>query len=204
MFLNKRLIHIVLVFGLLLFISCQPKVLRKLDKQNQVQEFSIEGLANFQINTEVHYRAKVEAFDQKISGQLIIKNQDTNYRAVMITDFGLKVIDLTIFTNGDYHVNHIMKHMDYQFVKHSLALNILMLLPQDFNIGHDSYNAGQQLLVHAPQIHSIYYLKDDKLQKVERYRGKNKLWATAEKVGVDRIQIIQKNPDIAISLKTIE
>lgn len=204
MFSNKKWSHIILIFGLLLFISCQPKVLRQLDKQSQVQELSIEGLANFNANQEAHYRAKVEAFDQKISGQLIIKNQDTNYRAVMITDFGLKVMDLTIYANGDYEVNHIMKHLDYQFVKHSMALNILMLLPQDFVTGHDAYTSGQQLLIHDPQIHSIYYLEADNLQKVERYRGKNKLWATAEKVGADRIQIIQKNPDIAISLKTIE
>ncbi len=204
MFSNKRLTHFVLVFGLLLFISCQPKLLRKLDKQNQIEAKFIDGLASFQTNTEVHFRAKVDAFGQKISGQLILKNQDTNYRAVMITDFGLKVMDLTLQQNGDYQVNHIMKHMDYKFVKHSMALNLLMLLPQNFSTGSSSYSSQHQSLIYAPQIHSIYYLEADELSKVERYRGKNKLWATAEKVGEDRIQIIQKNPDIAISLKKIE
>lgn len=204
MFSNKKLSLIGLVLGFLLLISCQPKVLKKLDKQSPIQELSVEGLANFQNNNELRYRAKVDAFGQKLSGQLILKNQDTNYRAVMITDFGLKVIDLTLNANGEYEVNHIMKHMDYQFVKHSMALNILMLLPQQFNMEAQAYFSGQELLIYAPQIHSIYYLEDDDLQKVERFRGKNKLWATAEKVGVDEIQIIQKNPDIAISLKTIE
>ena len=204
MFSNKKLSLFRWVLGLLFLMSCQPRVLKKLDKQSPIEEISVEGLANFNTNKEAHYRAKVEAFDQKISGQLILKNQDTNYRAVMITDFGLKVMDLTIFANGDYQVNHIMKHMDYQFVKHSMALNILMLLPQQFNMEAEAYSSGQELLIYAPQIHSIYYLEEDNLQKVERYRGKNKLWASAERLGVDRIQIIQKNPDIAISLKTIE
>lgn len=204
MFSNKRFSHIGWVLGLLLLISCQPKVLKKLDKQSETTNLKIEGLASFQSSNEIHYRSKVEAFGQKLSGQLILKNQDTNYRAVMITDFGLKVMDLTISQNGEYQVNHIMKHMDYKFVKHSMALNILMLLPQDFTRDYDSYHSGQQKLLYAPQIHSIYYMEDNGLSKVERYRGKNKLWATAEKVGADEIQIIQKNPDIAISLKKIE
>ncbi|NPD45285.1 MULTISPECIES: hypothetical protein [unclassified Lentimicrobium] len=196
--------HIVWALGLLLLISCQPSVLKKLDKQSESTKLKIEGLASFQSSNEIHYRSKVDAFGQKLSGQLILKNQDTNFRAVMITDFGLKVMDLTISKNGDYQMNHIMKHMDYKFVKHSMALNILMLLPQDFNIEVQTYSSDQELLVYAPQIHSIYFLEQDDLKKVERFRGKNKLWATAEKVGEDMISIIQKNPDIAISLKKIE
>ena len=85
--------HIGWALGLLFLISCQPSVLKKLDKQSESTNLKIEGLASFQSSNEIHYRSKVDAFGQKLSGQLILKDQDTNFRAVMITDFGLKVMD---------------------------------------------------------------------------------------------------------------
>jgi len=204
MFLNRSVANFILLGLVIALCSCQARVFRGLMVEDcEGMELSV-GLLDFDEKQEAHYRAKIEAFDQTISGQLIIKNLDSNYRAVIITDFGLTIMDLTLETDGDFKFNHIMKHMDYQFVRQSMALNVLMLLPQDFSAKNNCYSDSDLLLVHAPLIHSIYYIKKGNLEKVERYRGKNKLWCSAEKVGEDGIQLVQKNPHIAIRLKTIE
>lgn len=199
--INRFLSAIALV---LLISACQPKLLKYLNKELGTTEISVDGMLSFDENGEAHYRAKVESFDQKISGQLIFKKSDSAYRAVMITDFGLKVIDLELYENGDYHVKHIMKHMDYNFVKQSFALNLFMLLPQANSVGNEYYSNNKQLIIHAPQSHTIYYFENEKMIITERYRGNKKLWASAEKSSEGMIEIHQTNPEIFISLQMIE
>lgn len=152
---------------------------------------------------EGHFRAKVEAFGQKLTGVLIVQKEDTSYRAVMITDFGLKVIDIQIFNNGTYLCHHIMKHLDYDFVKDSFANNLRMLLSvsdqalikyQDMN-GFD--------LIYAPQAKMLFYWQDEELKKVERYRNKSKILATAHQSNGSLI-IEQVKPQLSILLKPLK
>lgn len=204
MFLNRTHGFIGAIALLFVLSSCHPKVLKGLMEEEIYELESINGLIEFDQNNEAYYRAKIEAFDQKISGQLIIKKEDSSYRAVMITDFGLKVIDLEIDENGSYEVNHIMKHMDYDFVKESFALNLLMLLPNNQNDSFVFYSNENQLLIQYPPLNMIYYFNDKHIEKVERYRGKKKVWALASINKNAIIEIHQTNPPIFMSLKPID
>lgn len=204
MFLNRTPGIIAAFIVLLVLSSCQPKVLKGLMEEEKHELRAIDGLVTFNEHQEAYYRAKVEAFDQKISGQLIIKKEEGSYRAVMITDFGLKVIDLLMDEKGSYQVNHIMKHMDYDFVKESFALNLLLLLPNNRMDSFMFYKDENQLLIHCPSLNIIYYLDGKQLNKVERYRGKKKIWAVASLNNHAIIEIHQTNPSIFMSLKPID
>lgn len=203
MFSNRTQGIIMGLAVLLTLTSCQPKVLKGLMEEKNHELIQINGLLRFNEQQQAYYRAKIEAFDQKISGPMIIKKQDSSYRVVMITDFGLKVIDMMLFENGDYQVKHIMKHMDYEFIKQSFAFNLWMLLPNSHSDDFVYYSKNDQSFIQYPPQNIIYYKKGANIAKVERYRGKKKLWATAILEKNDRIEIHQTNPAIYISLKPI-
>lgn len=203
MFLNRTQGIMMGLAVLLTLSSCQPRVLKGLMEENDHQLIQINGLLRFNEQQQAHYRAKIEAFDQKISGPMIIKKQESSYRVVMITDFGLKVIDMILFENGDYQVKYIMKHMDYEFIKQSFALNLWMLLPNSHSNDFVYYSKNDQGFIQYPPQNIIYYEKEAIIHKVERYRGKKKVWATAILEKNDRIEIHQTSPAIYISLKPI-
>lgn len=195
------------MMGLAVFLtlsSCQPRVLKGLMEEDDHQLIQINGLLHFNEQQQAHYRAKIEAFDQKISGPMIFKKQESSYRVVMITDFGLKVIDMILFENGDYQVKHIMKHMDYEFIKQSFALNLMMLLPNSHSNDFVYFSKNDQGFIQYPPQNIIYYEKEAIIDKVERYRGKKKVWATAILEKNERIEIHQTSPAIYISLNPID
>lgn len=184
--------------------ACQPKVLKGLVEEERQDWGALEGMLVFDEEGKAQYRVKIEAFDQKISGQLIIKKEEQSYRTVIITDFGLKVIDLILFENGEYQVEHIMKHMDYDFVKESFALNILMLLPNPHSDAFTYFINEDLLYIQYPPLNFIYYQKEANIAKVERYRGRKKVWATAVEDEHHLIEVRQTNPSIYMSLKAID
>ena len=164
---------------LLLMNSCAPAALKGLKKSVLVDEISIPSTISLNQRAMAKYRCKIEAFDQKISGVLIFKQLIDTLRVVMITDFGLKVIDLSLYEETNYKINYIMKHLDYEFVRESFALNILMLLPQKQSSDLAYYENVDESLIYNSKFNMLYYFKDHKKYKVERYRSKSKLISIA-------------------------
>jgi len=183
------------------FISCQPKALKNLTQVEKVEDVRAEAMINISVDEEKTYRAKVIGFNQEMSGILVVKKLDKDYRFVMVTDFGLKVFDLSLNGEGNFEFHHIMKYMDYEFLKNSLALNLLMLLPIDMQVETQFYKNGD-LIVYAPQHKMLYFVKDEKVNQVQRFRSKRNIWATAT-LSNHSIAIEQEKPQILIQLKPL-
>ncbi len=211
MFLNsiyqKTLLYSTLfsLMLLLLMNSCAPSALKGLKKSVLSDEISIPSTISFNQRAMAKYRCKIEAFDQKISGVLIFKQQIDTLRVVMITDFGLKVIDLSFYEETNYKINHIMKHLDYEFVRESFALNILMLLPQKQNNVLIDYEDDDQNMIYDSKHSMLYYFKDHQKYRVDRYRSKSKLISMATiNQETKECRIEQLNPAIQIILKPLK
>jgi len=203
MFLNRILIKLVLLF--LLFIgldSCAPAPLKNLEKQKLQESIILNSPIQFNKSGQANYRCKIEAFDQLITGVLIFKKVEQDIRVVMITDFGLKVMDVSLFKDGSYQVNYMMKHLDYKFVRESFSLNLMMLLEKE--IAADTYIYQKENTKLFLDHKMIYYLENNEIFKVERYRGKNKLMAIAEIQKSANIDIQQLNPKMRMALSPIE
>jgi hypothetical protein len=198
MFFNRS---IGAAFLLLFLVSCQPKAIRNLSSIQPSAVMHLTPMIDINEGEENTYRASIKGFQQSMSGLLVVKKILEDYRFVMITDFGLKVFDLSIHKSGEYEFHHIMKHMDYDFLKNSLALNLLMLLPVDFENDTEFY-VNNDLLVYAPQHKMLYFVENEKINKVQRFRGKRKVWAAAS-FEEKNIQIEQNQPEIRIQLKSL-
>lgn len=186
-------------------ISCSPKAFRGMEKQTPPTNFEIPSLFKWNKKSEVKFRCKVDAFQQKLSGVLILKKDTADQvRAVMITDFGLKVIDLSISNDGSYVVHDMMKHMDYTFVKESFALNLLMILQNSSSSRWDFYRQSQESFIFDRELKMLYFVREAQLIEVERYRGKSKLVTRAIIDENGQIELNQMNPDIHMTLKLIE
>ncbi len=198
MFLNKRL---GVVFLLLFLVSCQPKALKNLSQIQTPSEINIAPMIDIDNEEELTYRANVNGFQQSMSGLMVVKKIDEDYRFVMITDFGLKVFDVSIKSSGAYNFHHIMKHMDYDFLTNSLALNLLMLLPYDFKC-EVNYYSNNDLLIYTPQHKMLYFVENEKINKVQRFKGKRKVRAEAS-FNDQNIRMDQNQPEIHIQLKEL-
>lgn len=194
---------LMLFIGLiaLTFSSCQPNVLNNLAKVEQEIELKANPIVDIAEGEEKTFRAKVKGFNQEMSGLLVAKRMDTSYRFVMVTDFGLKVFDFSLNENGDNEFHHIMKHMDYEFLKNSLVLNLLMLLPVNWQDKVEVYQKDD-FVVYAPHDKMLYFVKDEKINRVQRFKGKRSIWAEALLSGKN-IEIEQNKPEIVIRLKSL-
>lgn len=203
MFLNRILTKLVLLFTLFFGLySCAPAHLKHLEKHKLKNALTLYSPIHFNKSGQANYRCKIEAFDQLITGVLIFKKVEQEVRVVMITDFGLKVMDVSLFNNGTYEVNYMMKHLDYKFVRESFSLNLMMLL--DKEIAADAYIYQKENTKLFLDNKMIYYLDNDRTTKVERYRGKNKLIAIAEIQKSANIDIQQLNPKMRMTLSPIK
>lgn len=201
MCLNKS-IHIILWGFLVLYlVSCQPKALKNLAEVQQDIELKAYPIIDISLGEEKTFRAKLKGFNQEMSGLLVAKRLDSSYRFVMVTDFGLKVFDFSVEKNGNYEFHHIMKYMDYDFLKNSMALNMLMLLPINMD-ALSNYYQKDDYVVYTPQKKMLYFVKDEKITEVQRFKGKRSIWADAKFIE-DNIEIHQNKPEILIQLKPL-
>ena len=203
MFLNNSFIKaiLLLLIGFYMF-SCAPAPLKDLEKQELASMKVLSSPVNFDKNGQANYRCKIEAFDQIISGVIVFKQVDDSIRVVMITDFGLKVMDINLFHDATYQVNYIMKHIDYKFVRESFALNLFMLMEKNISSGSAVFiEKDDELYYHQDM---IFYQKENQTIKVERYRGKNKLIAIAKIQKSAIIDIQQFNPKMTMTLSPLD
>ncbi len=199
MFLNRININLILLLGLLIVLnSCAPKVLKGLKKMSLNEAVKLPSVINYTDEGQANYRCKIEAFDQHISGVMIFKEKNEGDRVVMITDFGLKVIDISFAADGSYVINHIMKHLDYKFLKESFALNISMLLNKQIPLGAAVYEDSKYRIYSSAS--QLFFQQNQQTSKIERYRGKNKLIARVIMQGNAEIDIQQFNPQINMKL----
>ena len=199
MYLNRLHIMIVLLLGFFISLnSCAPKVLRDLKKTSLKETVSLPSLINYTVEGQANYRCKIEAFDQHISGIMIFKKIKEKDRVVVITDFGLKVIDISFADDGSYVINHIMKHLDYEFLRESFALNISMLRHKEIPMDAYEYENSEYKIYSLAS--DLFFQKNQQTTKVERYRGNNKLIARAIVQEDNIIDIQQFNPRINMKL----
>lgn len=200
-FITSGLTFSLLALTVLFLISCQPKAIKNLNRSQLPSDIKIDPMLSMRLEDELTFRANLKGFQQEMSGLLVLKKLEKEYRFVMVTDFGLKVFDLSLKVGGENEFHHIMKHMDYEFLKNSIVLNLLMLLPLDTLDSLEVYK-NDDFIVYTPQNKMLYFVKDEKVNSVQRFRGKRNVWAEANLSG-KTIKIEQNRPEILIQLKPL-
>jgi hypothetical protein len=201
MSLDKGILSVILFFALFFgFSSCSPKVLHGLEKQSLKQSVVLAPMVDYGVNGQVNYRCEIHAFSNPIKGLMIFKQMENEERVVIITDFGLKVIDISYKNDGTYVLNYIMEHMDTDYIKGYFVYNIAMLIRKQISLSAKIFK-NSEYVVYSDDSY-LYFQKNNKTEKVERYRG-SKLIATAEKKANMNIYVEQKRMGIFMKLTLV-
>ena len=201
MSLDKGILSVILFFALFFcFSSCSPKVLHGLEKQSLKQSVVLAPLVDYGLNGQVNYRCKIDVLNNPISGLMIFKQMENGERVVIITDFGLKVIDISYKNDGTYVLNYIMEHMDVDYIKGYFVYNMAMLVRKQISLSAKMFK-NSEYVVYSDDSY-LYFQKNNKTEKVERYRG-SKLIATAEKKANMNIYVEQKRMGIFMKLTLV-
>lgn len=162
--------------------------------------------------TEAQYKINIDAFHQKMSGLLLVKQKNTeSVRMLMITEMGLKVFDVEYFSNDSVQYHYIMKHLDKPFLLNVLFGNLKLFWP---NTKKDNkYTAGylsaSEELVYwqekGDEKRSYFFNKMGQMLKAERrVNGKKKGVLDVVNEDVSSYTLTTKGPKLSIRIKPID
>ena len=114
---------------LLLFVSCSlPTTKGYLERS--VSKKNIENNYFSNEKTDYIYKAKIEIYNKKFSGLLIIKKTGVDqHRIVFTTEFGNKIFDFVI-TNGVFKVNYVLDELNKKIILKTLQDDFYILVKQ--------------------------------------------------------------------------
>jgi len=189
---------------MIMMMSCNPKAIRglQLDKNADIH---IPGFISSDTGTALQYRCKIDAYGQKLSGVLIVKNSLQQTRMLMITDFGLKVIDIVFEAGGAYEFKYIMKHLDYPFIRKSFAFNLANLMKPEPIYHPQVFHRGDGTLIYDASHKYLYFLEDDnQLKRLEYYKNGRKLMMEMSTDNAGELRIHEYKPSMTILIKLID
>lgn len=161
--------------------------------------------------TEAQYKINIDAFHQKMSGLLLVKQKNTeSVRMLMITEMGLKVFDVEYFSNDSIQYHYIMKHLDKPFLLNVLFGNLKLFWPNaekgsKYTTG---YLPSSKELVYwmetGDEKWSYFLSESGQLLKAERrVNGKKKGMLEVVNDNVSSYTLTTKGPKLSIRIKSI-
>ncbi len=154
------------------------------------------------------FKINIEAFHQKQSGILIVKqNTSESLRLLMLTEFGLKVFDVEYFKSDSMVLHYIMKHLDIPYVKQALFDNFKLFVPGTVSFNQaDNYSRDADKLTrftYKNETWDYQFKEPNSLVEIRRFKN-SRLSATVQFDKSGQVIFIQtKHPHIAIRLKNI-
>ena len=156
------------------------------------------------------YKINIEAFHQKQSGMLIIKQDiPSSIRMLMITEFGLKVFDVEYFKGDSLQIHYIMKHLDSPYISNALFDNLKVLWPKIRLNCTASYFDNEKKKEFSIRLEKdkeewIYQFdQDQKIAEILRLEKGRKKSITHFDSQTENIFLKTKHPSISIRLKKI-
>ncbi|MBN2237898.1 MAG: hypothetical protein JW729_10075 [Bacteroidales bacterium] len=192
-----------------LFSACTDMKLSKLVSTDP-KPILKENLLLASQESSAKYKVNIEAFHQKMSGILMVKsvNKDT-LRLLMITELGLKVFDVSFYSDDTFLVNYIMNHLDHPYIKNVIFENLQTLWPKENPLFDTSLfyskRKKQTIIVQQKKDSKCYYFYSDALELTEiipyvKAKRKSSIEVSEEN---NEFLIHTKRPTMQIRLKKI-
>jgi len=169
----------------------------------------------FQTDTG-HYlfNTKVDVMKNHFSGLMVVKaNGNSNYRVVMITETGLKILDMEFFPDREVMVHYVMEAFDRKALIKTLSNDLSLILMNKLSLEKPfsltDKNTGDAVYKYKYDGERIYYhlMESGHPHYVRQIRGiTNKvqahIYGRAES-GIDSISMSHYNFNLKISLYRI-
>jgi len=190
----------------LLFLSCsQPTTKGLLEQKSDKKEVYNNYFSNSDI--DYIYKAKLQIFDNRFGGILIIKRIDKeHYRIVFTTEFGNKLFDLD-YDGDSFQVKYIVDELNKNRFTNILQHDFQLLIQQNNLVEKEFISKAHVIYRSNLTNNSNYYFylqSDNKLKKIVR-ASKRKEKLTIEFDNIEsqiakKISLIHHNFDMRIDL----
>lgn len=207
---NYRFIFGMLVL-LMIFTSCANSKLRGWQTQSENKITIPENYWFGKKQQKALYKINIEAFHQKQSGMLFVKQADSSsIRLLMLTEFGLKVFDIQYYIGDSVKLHYIMNHLDNPYISNALIDNFKVLWPKilsDARMGY-FYNEKEKKYLYRLESEGEdwRYQMNQNMQttEIQRLNTGTKKALIQINNQMDEFFISTKHPKILIRLKKIE
>jgi hypothetical protein len=180
--------HRFLILSVFILLSCgtQYKI------ANTLQEKSVNKVVKNpyfnQIGKEYSYRFKITFMKNEMKGNFIVKKiDDSTHRAVMTSDFGNTLFDLSI-TNTDYTLHYAMPDLNKKIVVNTLADDLQTIFKNDFQI-NQQIDTDDLRILKSKEI-SLSFPKNEPIYFNELTRLNNNKIKTINTLKVDETDYI--------------
>jgi len=139
--------RLCLILSLFVCLACHPTY-RIEDKigEKSIQQ-TIENPYFKTLNKEYEYRFKISFLDKEIKGNFVVKKMnDTTHRAVMTSDFGNTLFDLSL-SSDSYSLNYAMPDLNKKMIVKTLAEDLQLLLKNDFQVEQHIQTSTHRILL---------------------------------------------------------
>lgn len=127
--LNKPIVVFILGLGGLLLMSCSPSAIPQTQKAEEIPV--VAPVSWFHSDTAQYlFNTKIDVMKNHFSGLLVFRNMGSDtFRVVLITEVGLKIMDLEFSPRGETKVWYIMEAMNKKALIRTLSndLNLLIM-----------------------------------------------------------------------------
>ncbi len=195
---------------LLLFVSCSlPTTKGYLERS--VSKKNIENNYFSNEKTDYIYKAKIDIYNKKFGGILIIKKTGVDqHRIVFTTEFGNKIFDFVI-TNGTFKVNSVLDELNKKIILKTLQDDFFILVKQ-FSKVDNQYDSAKEIVYQTKYNNDddLYYFflkENNQLFKIVK-SSKQKEKVTFDLININndigtKIDIIHQNFKLKIHLNYI-
>ena len=195
---------------ILLFYSCSlPTTKGYLEKS--VGKKNAENIYFSSEATDYVYKTKINIYNKKFGGILIIKKTGSEqHRIVFTTEFGNKIFDFQII-KGVFKVNYVLEELDKKVILNTLQNDFYILVKQFIEVDKQFDSTAETIYKsNFDKDYNLYYFylkKEQKLLKIVK-ASKNKekvvfnFLDTNHNIGT-KIDIIHQNIKLKIHLTYI-
>jgi len=195
---------------LFLFVSCSlPTTKGYLERS--VSKKSIENNYFSNEKTDYIYKAKIDIYNKKFGGILIIKKTGVDqHRIVFTTEFGNKIFDFVI-TNGTFKMNYVLEELNKKIILKTLQDDFYILVKQ-FSKVDNKFDSVKEIIYQTKynKDYDLYYFflkENNQLFKIVK-SSKHKEKVTFDLIDINndigkKIDIIHQNFKLKIHLNYI-
>lgn len=124
-----------------------------------------------EIGKEYAYRFKITFMKKEMKGNFVVKKLDNHiHRAVMTSDFGNTLFDLTL-SETDYTLNYAMPDLNKKMIVKTLAEDLQTIFTNDFKVNQE-IETQNNLVLKSKNI-SLVYTNNETTYFTELIRLKN-------------------------------
>jgi len=201
-----------ILFLSLAFVLAACGNLKLQNKQNiSIAAYKIPKNLFFEhLENKAIFKINILAFHQKISGILLVKQEDASaLRLLMVTEFGLKVFDVTYYKDQVMEIHYVMKHLDNPYITNALFDNLKIFWLDSMNHREGKFFYSKKKKVYLYQLEKenekwlCFFNQAKEINEIQRFNNNKKRAFLLYNKKNDEVSIQTKHPEIYIRIKKI-